>query len=182
MDIQEQIAEFNKKRKELVENLKSSFGEIIKSCFEGQDLVNKISFRAYTIYFNDGEECTYSVYNDIDNIDFNDEDFYNFKGNRNLNKTIWKKMETEEDVEIHKSLLSALDDWYAEYHSKRKIGEEGLYPNPNYNKEYGDILNRFSDTLQSIPTEFYKDMFGDHKKISIERDGTVTVKEYTNHD
>jgi hypothetical protein len=40
------------------------------------------------------------------------------------------------------------------------------------------VYAELSDILQSVPDEFYKDLFGDHMEITVNRDGTIEKEEY----
>jgi hypothetical protein len=66
------------------------------------------------------------------------------------------------------------------------LGYDDIYVNgKNYwdeGKEERDLVKPmyqdFATILLEIPEEFYKDLFGDHVEVKINRDGTVETEEY----
>lgn len=42
--------------------------------------------------------------------------------------------------------------------------------------------SKFSDILNSIGDDSLKEMFGDHREVTVHRDGSVEVDEYEDHD
>ena len=57
----------------------------------------------------------------------------------------------------------------------------GYIDNPNYIKAEGDLIIEFKQVLNSIPEEFFKELFGDHVTVVLESDGNITTEEYS-HD
>lgn len=49
---------------------------------------------------------------------------------------------------------------------------------PKYNPQEYLILESIAEVLTSIPDEFYKDLFGDHVKVTIYKDGKIEVDTY----
>jgi hypothetical protein len=45
-------------------------------------------------------------------------------------------------------------------------------------KENKEVYEELSELLNAVPEEFYKDLFGDHVEITVNRDGTITKEEY----
>jgi hypothetical protein len=78
MDLIEQIkgefAAFAEKKKALTDQLKGEFPAILKPLFEKYPSVEKIRWRQYTPYFNDGDECTFSAH--VDSLAINDDEPY----------------------------------------------------------------------------------------------------------
>lgn len=68
-------------------------------------------------------------------------------------------------------------DW--RYFSDRYKKE--LDGNTEINPEEMQVVKEFSEVLQSIPEDFYKDLFGDHVEVTVHRDGRIDVEEY-DHD
>lgn len=54
-------------------------------------------------------------------------------------------------------------------------------PNPDYNAEEAAIYEDFCSALASIPDDFYRDLFGDHVRVTVHRAGRIEVEEY-DHD
>ncbi len=151
--IKQEIEIFDKKRKVLLEELRAEFPKMFTELFNKSKIIESIGWKQYTVYFADGDECTFSVYQD--EIDVNEE--------------------YEDDLEWY--------DWRIKYYLKGDNQYKNiLEKNPNLNIEDYKILQEFKEVLQSIPKDFYKDLFGDHKQITIYKDGTINVEEYTNHD
>lgn len=63
---------------------------------------------------------------------------------------------------------------YPEYHEE--LSEKG-----KVDLDECQIVRDFKEILQSIPDEFYEDLFGDHVMVTIFKDGRVEVEEYS-HD
>ena len=97
---------------------------------------------------------------------FNDGDECIFSANFDyliINKT------SEEDVDPE-------DNFWEE-----KIWTSGYTANPNYIKSEGDLIIEFKQLLNSIPEEFFKELFGDHVTVIVESDGNITTEDYS-HD
>lgn len=124
--IKASIAEFDEKRKALLGELKNDFGPMLKPLFEKHQDVKEISWRQYTPYFNDGDECVFGVYND--DISINGED-------------VWDMSDDDET-------------------------------------RFKPAFKDFEDLLQSIPDDFFKDLFGDHITVTVKSDCTVETEEY----
>lgn len=68
-------------------------------------------------------------------------------------------------------------DWrvqYEKYHAE--LTKEG-----NTNFEECKIIEEFKSLLDTIPNDFYEDLFGDHVQVTIHKDGRIDVEEY-DHD
>lgn len=136
--IKEELKSFEEKKKALVAELQKDFPSIFKPIFDKSKLINSIGWTQYTPYFNDGEECIFSVNNG--DLYINGYDEYDTK-------------------------------WYS-WSWGKEDAPDGV------NKEECAIINEFKEVLQSIPDEFYKDLFGDHAKVTINRGGTIETDEY----
>jgi hypothetical protein len=53
--------------------------------------------------------------------------------------------------------------------------------NPELDQAESQIVDEIVSVLQSVPKEFYKDLFGDHVQVTIYKDGRIETEEY-NHD
>lgn len=60
--IKSEFAAFEAKKNELVNQLREEFPKILQPLFEKSKLINSIGWTQYTPYFNDGDECTFSVH------------------------------------------------------------------------------------------------------------------------
>lgn len=71
-------------------------------------------------------------------------------------------------------------EWYS-WKSKYDEYREELKESKDVNIEESLILNEFIEVVNMLPKEFLKDLFGDHVKVTVNRDGTVEVEDY-DHD
>lgn len=55
------------------------------------------------------------------------------------------------------------------------VNDNEMYDGSKENKAAAD---EFSTALKEIPEEMFKDIFGDHVEVTINRDGTVETEEY----
>jgi len=151
--IKAELEAFNKKKQDLVEQLRKKFPTMFKDLFEQSEIINSFTWRAYTTYFNDGDTCTFSVHCDYPDING----------------------ENIDDLEWY--------DWKVKYYLK---GEERfqnlLEENPQINIKESKIIYDFIDILESIPEDFMLDLFGDHVEVTLNRDGTINVESYEDHD
>lgn len=134
-----------------------------------------ISFRwsQYTPYWNDGDECTFGVYND--DLFINDDEESNnqyalkslldkIKSTRSRNAAI-KKLEAEMESDRQKG-----------YGTSWKEAEIENIKNADYDtvKARLEILIDIQDILFNMPTESYRDIFGDHVSVTVTKDGWTT--------
>lgn len=124
--VKQRVAEIEAKRSEMLKDLQQEFPELLKSAFDKHPTVEKVTWRQYTPYFNDGDECTFGASLGYDDLDINGTNYWD-----------------EEEREKVKPM-------------------------------YED----FATILIEIPEEFYKDLFGDHMEVTVNRDGTVETEEY----
>jgi len=66
------MAEFKKIRQELIERTKAELLSVVCTIMRNSDNVQSVSFTAYAPYFNDGDECVFSV--NTDYLEVNGED------------------------------------------------------------------------------------------------------------
>lgn len=167
--IKKEFDEFELRKKQFVEELRKDFPVIFVHLFEKSELIESISWTQYTPYFNDGSECVFRVHTDLY---VNDEYYEDVEF---LDKSIIQKI-TAENLEEHKEFNS--NCYGREWYLKRQIGEDGNFKNPNFNEKEFKVVEEFKDTLQSIPDEFMKDLFDDHSKIIVYRNGEIKVNKY----
>jgi hypothetical protein len=167
--IKNELEAFEQKKKVFVEELRKEFPTMFKELFEKNPRIESIGWTQYTPYFNDGDECTFSVH--TDNLNINGE---NEEEHDSLNEHAYETI-TQENIEEHK-LYNKKD----EYYSKNKVGEYGRFPNPNLDRELFEGLEAFKSVIQSIPDEFMKELFGDDAEINLTSNG-IEVEQY-DHD
>lgn len=57
-----------------------------------------------------------------------------------------------------------------------------LVLNPKRNIEEINLWNQIISVLENIPNETYKDLFGDHKQVTVYKDGRIVIDDYEDHD
>lgn len=129
--INQELQVFNERKKLLIKELQEQFPVMFKELFDKYPNAESISWNQYTPYFNDGDECIFSVHND--NLEVN-------------NQQSW---DLDEDSEVY--------------------------------GEFEAIEEDFKTVLQTIPDDFYRDLFGDHVQVTINKNGTIDTEEY-DHD
>lgn len=149
--IKEELKKFQEKKKELTEQLRKEFPNLIKPLLDKSELIETLSFTGYIPYFNDGDECTYSVNLDLE---VNEESGDNFKD--------WRV----------KYYLQDLAEGKSEIRYQKEI-ESG-----DINIEENKIIIEIEKLLETIPEEFYKELFGEHAKVIIYKNGKIEVEEY----
>ena len=133
--IKSELEAIELKKKEMVSQLQKEFPSIIQPLLMQDDAIMSVSWRQYTPYFNDGDECVFGAH--LNDIEVNGEDLYELDGYE--------------------------ESW------ERKHRE----PN-NLEK----TVDQIKTVLAEVPEEFYKELFGDHVRVTINRDGTVQTEEY----
>jgi molybdopterin converting factor small subunit len=171
--IKAELEAFDKKKQDLVEQLRKEFPAMFKELFEQSEIIKSIGWTQYSPYFNDGDDCVFSVHNDdlyvngehCDDIEF-------------LSPWNYGKLVTEEDV-INNDLLA--EKTGRTWNKGKQIGQDGLVVNPSYNEKEATIYNQFIELLQTIPDEFYEELFGNHSQVTINNNGEIEVDGY-DHD
>lgn len=151
---QEIRAEYEKKtaalRQEMIALGEQFFASESKKIFDEFPELESFSWRQYTPYFNDGDECVFRVYAD------------------------W-------GIEVVLSTGEVFDE-LSPYRDTIYVHVDGRYQSrPNPNKER-TLENKLHDAIvpfiSSIDDETMKYMFGDHCKVTVNRNGTVDVDDY----
>jgi len=60
----------------------------------------------------------------------------------------------------------------------RVFADRVWIPNPDCNLLLRGLIEEFVEILEMIPSEFMKDLFGDHVLVTINNNGTITTEEY----
>jgi len=163
--IKEKLAVIAKQKEEMVEALRKDFAPMFKEFFDNSNgLIKSIGWKQYTPYFNDGEECIFSVHADLDyGISINGED-----------------LEESELITI------------CEYAAKKYLKNDGSYEqwilkypkdkiDPIEHKEQLElfkILIEVEEVIKSIPEDFMKDLFGDHVEVTVNSSGNIETEQY----
>lgn len=191
----QELADFNanykKVREEFVGGLEHQFAEVFEQFFAENPNVGGVVWTQYTPYFNDGDECVFRVNDkylfpvdtDYDDLNGYDKDLFPNFAEVQAYKTV---LETGKAPAGWRSYYSN-----AEFQNRYQVTREqyiitqavdaGLTPNniDVYFKTLAD-WDKLQDTLRGIDDDIYKDIFGDHSKIVVTRDG-INVEGY-DHD
>lgn len=179
--IADQNAKIEEMRKAHMKSLQTDFNEIIKLFFEECPKVQAVVWSQYTPYFNDGEECVFSINDpcfvtenfdpgDLQNpYEYEDEDEY---GTLAIPSYVanWDEAIARDRAEIAKPTAS---EW-----------AKGYYPNviarieqhqkdfPGYDVKIKAFANLLSDNEDML-----KEVYGDHAAIYL-TPSEVIVEEY----
>lgn len=164
-NIKIKLAEIAKKKEELTEELRKDFAPMLLPFFKKSNgSIKSISWQQYTPYFNDGEECTFSVNLDLD---------YAFKVNgESLDESDFFTVST---YGLHR--LSCNDGSYEDWIGKYPEDKIDQVKNADQIILY-NILLEIVSLIESIPDEFLKELFGDHVEVTVKNDGTIETEEY----
>jgi len=150
--IKAELEAFNQKKVAFVAELKKEFPAMFTPIFAKSKKIKSFGWSQYTPYFNDGEECTFGVNNS--DISINGVDQYECEF------LDWRM----------KYVLSGDRD------KKKYIDELSSNDKLDY-QEYA-IVQEIESVLESIPEDFYRDLFGDHVQVTVNADGTIETEEY----
>ena len=147
-ELKQMNAELEELKKNHLERSKALFTTVAAKVFEAHPALETFSWRQYTPYFNDGEECTFSAHTDYPDI--NDIDELNFKDKQLID-------------------YSQKDD-KGNYSIKKD--------NAQYNPALHEAFVTVKEFLSNIDDSVLRDMFGDHVEIKVSRNNGVDVQEY----
>jgi len=179
--IKAELAAFEEKKQAFVAELRQEFPTMFSDIFATAPNLKSVSWTQYTPYFNDGDTCEFSAH--VSDLDINgrseyDDDDEDDTDYISIRPTIYKKLQTEEDIRINKELAEKCKyTWY----TSCGIGEEGLTYNPKYDADADRASSEISEVLSSIPDDFLRDLFGDHTRVTIYADGSLDTEDY-DHD
>lgn len=151
--------EMKKLRDEARVKVKSFFLKGMNKIFEMYPEVKTVSWRQYTPYFNDGEECTFSAHVS---------DFY-VNGRDNYGDTMYGYDEDDFEGENVLKKEEMEYDW---------VNGKKVYKNPG--SKSIKIYEAIDSFLNQLDDDDYKTMFGDHAIVIVKKD-EVVVEEY-DHD
>jgi hypothetical protein len=175
--IKAEVAAFDEKKKALLAELQKDFPAMFTELFAEAPTLKSFGWTQYTPYFNDGDTCEFGVHIDYPYINGASED-YDEESDISIKIHGYKNLETEEDVRINEEVAEVAGyTWY----KGKKIGDQGLCYNPIYDAAAAKAVDQIKEVLNSIPEDFFKDLFGDHAKITLYADGSIEVEEY-DHD
>lgn len=170
--IKKELEEFNKKKQSLVEELRVEFPKLFKELLEQSTVIESFSWTQYSPYFNDGDECTFSVNNsDISINGFNEDDYDEDDEEQeklDFLETEYKEIKTQEELNYVNS-------------SYYKIGDKAYLPVVSFDDINLKVYLQIKQLLTSIPDDFYEDLFGNHVEVTVYKSGKINVEEYS-HD
>jgi len=149
--IKAELKSFEEKKTAFLAELQKEFPTMFKELFEKSKRITSIGWTQYTPYFNDGDTCEFSI--NVDDL------YVNGEYEDEIEWLDWRMkyiLAGDGDTDKYKEQLKDKELDYEEY----------------------KVLCEFKSVLQSIPEEFYKDLFGDHVQVTIKSDGTINKEEY----
>jgi len=155
-------------RAEYKETAATMFGEVSQQLFDQYPTLLSFSWTQYTPYFNDGDSCTFSANTDYLRYEFSDTE-----------RSTGEKDEYDDDNEG--------EEYNAETLRRRKERAPlGLLLYDSYPaggiaqplNEHEEIALAVGEFVQQFDEEILQDMFGDHVRVVVKRDGTVDADEY----
>jgi hypothetical protein len=178
--IKAELAAFEEKKRAMLAEIQKEFPVMFKDLFSQAPNLKSFGWTQYTPYFNDGDTCEFSVHLSYPYINGENDDDYDDDNESSISIKVheYKKLETDEDVRINDEVAEKAGySWY----KGKSIGDEGLCYNPKYDADAARVVSEINSVLNDIPEEFFKDMFGDHVKVTLHSNGEIEVEEY-DHD
>lgn len=155
------VQQLNEFKAEFAEKAKKALKDEFKSFFNDYPEIGSILWVQYTPYFNDGDECLFSV---------KEIEFHNF----NEDGSIYTTYECGENCLHHSLLATKLGEWDR---------QSGSFKNPvqlePHLEEFVQRMSNLTGLCHGLK-DMMKDIFGDHCKVVATRDG-FQVEEF-NHD
>lgn len=181
--IAEQTKKIDDLKEQLMNELRKDFHGALVELFDEYPFVKAVHFTAYTPYFADGDECTYSSHHDY--CGFNG---YN-EGDSEESKCQCTKGAFG-DIEGDNILYLSKENIYVEVPNPKYDPKSTSWsnsptkwenaPNPNFNALHKKAVDDFRAALQAVSDDNWKELVGDHCIVMIDRKG-IHVEEY-NHD
>jgi hypothetical protein len=157
-NIKEKLAALKEDYKKTAEAM---FHEGVKELFELHPSLDSFGFTAYSPYFNDGEECTFSAYIDYPYINGYNEDERSMENHfepREGDSNIWDKV----------------GHWDYSNGYNNKVWVDG---DPVIDAMVKDV----KEFLRSFDDDVWHDLVGNHVIVRISKDG-IETEDYSDHD
>lgn len=182
------IAESKNYEERVKEEAKKIFAAVTEAMKEHPNV--GLRWRQYTPYFNDGEECTFSVHDievfGIREGEDEDDDEYEYGDGGLTAKTLAGALHHRNTGEV----LIDPSDWYVKHYGEEKYKKIRAAEYQAFNDLSVEQLSALAtsvvwaadlaDKLSSLPDDVFRNAFGDHVKISLSHKGAA-VEEYS-HD
>ena len=144
--------EIKKLKDQMIEESKIVFTDLSKDIFVDHPKVKSFGWTQYTLYFNDGDTCYFSVHTDWISINGEPADEANW---------------------ISENIITNYGTWNRE----KKVYEGRVeVPNLNYDKELSKAVDEIKEFLRNFDDDFFLQQFGDHAEVTITSDG-VSIDE-----
>lgn len=148
------ITEYEQQKKQFQERVSSRLKEVFKEFFRECPEIKTISWLQYTPYFNDGDECIFSV-----------KEVY-FSNVEKQYVNTWgelEEMESSNDTDLYNS------------------NDYEIRNNPNISTKSKELIKSLSEILESTSmSDIMKNVFGDHVFVRVDKDG-IDIEQH-NHD
>ena len=161
--IQEHTSKIAALKKQMMEELRKDFHGALVELFDAYPFVTAVHFTAFTPFFADGDECTFSSHHD--DCGFNGFDSYDDTISERVSNAFG-------DIEGENILENSRETIYAYEHKTYKS-----IPNPNFNALHKKAVEDFRSALNAVSEENWKELVGDHCIVMIDRKG-INVAEY----
>ena len=162
--IQDHTSQIAALKKQMMDELRKDFHGALVELFDEYPLVTAVHFTAYTPFFNDGEECTFSSHHD--DCGFNGYESYSDDKDSSVTDAFG-------DVEGENILHNSRETIYV----KGENGKWGNVNNPNFNALHKKAVEDFRSALNAVGDDEWKELVGDHCIVMIDRKG-IHVEEY----
>lgn len=155
-NIKSLVNEFNKMKKQFQEKAKAVFVETVSEFWKLNPKIHAITWVQYTPYFNDGEPCEFGVHELVA-----------------CTKDSLVQMGTYPD--------RYEGSYQVDYKSKSHEMVKQEWETSDITLEEYERANDYLDSIAELPGDVFYDMFGDHSRIVMYRDGKVEVDTF-DHD
>lgn len=139
---------------------RDAFKDGAAELFAAHPKLDSIGWKQYTPYFNDGDACVFAAH--IDEPDINGGASYD-------NPTIHA---------THYAPTGEFDTVPSFGGRTEQREKYARVPNPAYDPELGAAYEATREFLGSFDSSDYLELFGDHRRVVLHRDGALTVDEY----
>lgn len=162
--IKEKTEQINVLKNKMMDELRVEFHGSLVELFDEYPFVTAVHFTAFTPFFADGDECTFSSHHD--DCGFNGFVSYDDSKCKRVSNAFG-------DIEGENILENSRETTY-----ERKTYKS--IPNPNFNHLHKKAVEDFRSALNAVSEENWKELVGDHCIVMIDRKG-IHVEEY-DHD
>lgn len=167
--IEELAKDANEIRSQMFEESKKLFKKRIKKLFSDYTELNSFSWVQYTPYFNDGDECIFSVY--TESLGINGSEDIGLYYLEDLLSDLEQK-----DISIKKytNKLSLFDDYTRKFYENRiKLLETTDIDELRKQVKMITDIRNFLDTIEP---DVFQGIFGDHVRVIVSRSDIKTER------